>query len=97
MCDVKRQPDIETARSSTVGTPSIDIERRNFLKRSTAAFALAGLGAVRATPSLAQVYPTQPIRVIVPYPADRLMRDLFPSGALTRSNPPLDRVHLVKR
>ena len=45
------------------------MERRDFLKRSTAAFALAGLGAVRATPSLAQVYPTQPIRLIVPFPA----------------------------
>ena len=44
-------------------------ERGHFLKRSTAAFALAGLGAIRATPSLAQDYPTQPIRLIVPYPA----------------------------
>ena len=46
------------------------MERRDFLKRSTAAaLALAGLGAVRATPSLAADYPTNPIRVIVPYPA----------------------------
>jgi tripartite-type tricarboxylate transporter receptor subunit TctC len=46
------------------------MERRDFLKRSTAAaLALAGLGAVRATPSPAADYPTQPIRVIVPYPA----------------------------
>ena len=46
------------------------MERRNFLQRSTAAaLALAGLGAVRATPSPAADYPTQPIRVIVPYPA----------------------------
>jgi tripartite-type tricarboxylate transporter receptor subunit TctC len=46
------------------------MERRDFLKRSTAAaLALAGLGAVRATPSLAADYPTQPIRVIVPYAA----------------------------
>ena len=46
------------------------MERRGFLKRSTAAaLALAGLGAVRATPSLAADYPTNPIRVIVPYPA----------------------------
>ena len=46
------------------------LERRDFLKRSTAAaLALAGLGAVRATPSPAADYPTQPIRVIVPYPA----------------------------
>ena len=30
---------------------------------------MAGLGAVRATPSLAQDYPTQPIRLIVPFAA----------------------------
>ena len=30
---------------------------------------MAGLGAVRATPSLAADYPTQPIRLIVPFPA----------------------------
>ena len=66
---MKRLSDIQTARSGTVGAPSVDMERRDFLKRSTAAFALAGLGAVRATPSLAQVYPTQPIRLIVPFPA----------------------------
>jgi tripartite-type tricarboxylate transporter receptor subunit TctC len=46
------------------------MERRDFLKRSTAAaLALMGHGAVRATPSLAADYPTNPIRVIVPYPA----------------------------
>jgi tripartite-type tricarboxylate transporter receptor subunit TctC len=62
--------DIQIARSGAAGAPSLDMERRDFLKRSTAAaLALAGLGAVRATPSLAADYPTQPIRVIVPYPA----------------------------
>jgi tripartite-type tricarboxylate transporter receptor subunit TctC len=62
--------DIQIARSGTVGAPRVDMERRDFLKRSTAAaLALAGLGAVRATPSLAADYPTQPIRVILPYPA----------------------------
>jgi tripartite-type tricarboxylate transporter receptor subunit TctC len=45
------------------------MERRDFLKRSTVVFALAGLGAVRATPSLAQAYPTQPIRIISPFAA----------------------------
>src|SRR3954451_18451956 len=45
------------------------LERRDFLKRSAAAFALAGLGVVRATPSLAQAYPTQPIRIISPFAA----------------------------
>jgi tripartite-type tricarboxylate transporter receptor subunit TctC len=46
------------------------MERRDFLKRSTAAaLALMGHGAVRATPSLAADYPSQPIRVIVPYAA----------------------------
>ena len=46
------------------------MERRDFLKRSTAAaLALAGLGVVRATRSLAADYPTNPIHVIVPYPA----------------------------
>ena len=46
------------------------MERRDFLKRSTAAaLALAGLGPVRAAPSLAADYPTNPIRVIVPYAA----------------------------
>jgi tripartite-type tricarboxylate transporter receptor subunit TctC len=45
------------------------VKRREFLKRSTAAFALAGLGTVRATPSLAQAYPTQSIRLICPYAA----------------------------
>ena len=62
--------DIRIARSGTVGAPSVDMERRDFLKRSTAtALALAGLGAVRATPSLAADYPTQPIRLMCPYPA----------------------------
>ena len=45
------------------------MKRRDFLKRSTAAVALAGLGAVCATPSLAQAYPTQPIRIISPFAA----------------------------
>jgi tripartite-type tricarboxylate transporter receptor subunit TctC len=67
---VKPFLDIKIARSGTVGAPRVDMERRDFLKRSTAAaLALAGLGAVRATPSPAADYPTQPIRVIVPYPA----------------------------
>jgi tripartite-type tricarboxylate transporter receptor subunit TctC len=58
------------ARSGTVGVPSVDMERRDFLKLSTAAaLALAGLGAVRATLALAADYPTRPIRLIVPYPA----------------------------
>jgi tripartite-type tricarboxylate transporter receptor subunit TctC len=61
---------IQIARSGTVGATSADMERRDFLKRSTAAaLALAGLGAVRATPSLAADYPTHPIRVIVPFAA----------------------------
>ena len=55
------------AGSDTAGAPSVDIERRNFLKRSAAAaLALAGCGVIRATPSLAADYPTSPIRVIVP-------------------------------
>jgi tripartite-type tricarboxylate transporter receptor subunit TctC len=67
---VKPFLDIQIARSGTVGAPRVDMERRNFLQRSTAAaLALAGLGAVRATPAPAADYPTQPIRVIVPYPA----------------------------
>lgn len=61
--------DIQVARSDTVGALSVDMERRNLLKRSMAALALAGLGAVRATASLAADYPTLPIRVVVPYPA----------------------------
>lgn len=62
--------DIRIARSGTVGAPSVDMERRDWLKRSTAAaLAWAGLGAVRASPSLAADYPTRPVRVIVPYPA----------------------------
>src|SRR6266481_3319584 len=70
MCDVRLYLDIQIAQSGTVGAPSVDMERRDFLKRSTAAaLAWAGLGAVRATPSLAADYPTQPIRVIVPYAA----------------------------
>src|ERR1700704_1227387 len=62
--------DVRIARSGTAGVPSADMERRTFLKRSTAAaFAWTGLGAVRATPLLAADYPTRPIRVIVPYAA----------------------------
>src|SRR5262245_31985759 len=46
------------------------MERRDFLKRSTAAaLTVAGLGAVRVAPSWAADYPTNPVRVIVPYPA----------------------------
>ena len=46
------------------------LERRDFLKRSTAAvLAWAGLGAIRASPSLAADYPTQPIRIISPFAA----------------------------
>src|SRR4029077_15039014 len=55
--------------SSTVSATDVEMQRRDFLKRSTAALALAGLGAVRATPSLAGEYSTLPIRVVVPYPA----------------------------
>jgi tripartite-type tricarboxylate transporter receptor subunit TctC len=56
--------------SNTIGATNVEMQRRDFLKRSTAAaLALAGLGAVRATPSLAADYPTLPIRVVVPYPA----------------------------
>jgi tripartite-type tricarboxylate transporter receptor subunit TctC len=66
---VKPIVDIQIARSGTVGAPSVDMERRDFLKRSTAALAWAGLGTVRASPSLAADYPTRPVRVIVPYPA----------------------------
>jgi tripartite-type tricarboxylate transporter receptor subunit TctC len=56
--------------SSAVGATNVEMQRRDFLKRSTAAaLALAGLGAVRVTPSLAADYPTLPIRVVVPYPA----------------------------
>src|SRR3982074_320862 len=62
--------DVRIARSGTAGVPSADMERRTFLKRSTAAaFAWTALGAVRATPLLAADYPTRPIRVIVPYAA----------------------------
>jgi len=69
-CDVKPFLDIQIARSGTVGATNVDMQRRDFLKRSTtAALALTGLGAVRATPSLAADYPTLPIRVIVPFPA----------------------------
>jgi tripartite-type tricarboxylate transporter receptor subunit TctC len=42
--------------------------RRDVLKRS-AAFALAGLGAIRANRSRAADYPASPIRLIVTYPA----------------------------
>jgi tripartite-type tricarboxylate transporter receptor subunit TctC len=56
--------------SSAVGATNVEMQRRDFLKRSTAAaLALAGLGAVRVTPSLAADYPTLPIRAVVPYPA----------------------------
>ena len=62
--------DIRIARSATVGAPSVDRERRDLLRRSTAAaLAWAGLGTVRATPSRAADYPTHPVRVILPYPA----------------------------
>ena len=62
--------DFWIARSGTAGAQSVDWKRRDFLKRSTAAaLSLAGLGAVRATPSLAADYPTQPIRIICPYAA----------------------------
>ena len=64
---MKQLSNIQAGRSGTAGAPSVDIERRDFLKRSTAtALAWAGLGAVRATPSLAADYPTQPIRVRFP-------------------------------
>ena len=67
---MKPPVDIETARSGTIGAPSVDMERRGFLRRSTAAaLAWAGLGPVCAAPSLAADYPTNPIRVIVPYAA----------------------------
>jgi tripartite-type tricarboxylate transporter receptor subunit TctC len=65
---VKPLLDIQLARADLVGAPIVDMQRREFLKRSTA-LALAAFGAVRATPSLAQEYPTRPVRVIVPYPA----------------------------
>src|SRR5215813_11520743 len=45
------------------------MERRAFLKQSTAALALVGLGVARAAPAMAADYPTNPIRLIVPYPA----------------------------
>jgi tripartite-type tricarboxylate transporter receptor subunit TctC len=66
---VKPIVDIQIARSGAVGAPSVDMERRDLLKRSAAALAWAGLGAIRASPSLAADYPTRPVRVIVPYPA----------------------------
>src|SRR5262245_42335700 len=59
--------DIQIARRGPVA-PSVDNERRDFLKQS-AALALAGLGAIRATASLAADYPTRPVRIILPYPA----------------------------
>jgi len=59
---------ISPGRSVTVGAPGIDGKRRDFLKQS-AALALTGLGAVRASSSLAADYPTNPIRMIVPFPA----------------------------
>jgi len=67
---VKPIVDIRIPRSGTVGAPSVDRERRDLLRRSTAAaLAWAGLGTVRATPSRAADYPTHPVRVILPYPA----------------------------
>jgi tripartite-type tricarboxylate transporter receptor subunit TctC len=66
---VKRFSDIQIARPGTVCATDVEMQRRDFLKRSIAALALAGFGTVRATPSLAADYPTLPIRVIVPYPA----------------------------
>jgi tripartite-type tricarboxylate transporter receptor subunit TctC len=42
------------------------VKRRDFLKRSSAALALAGVGA---TPSWAADYPSQPIRIISPFAA----------------------------
>src|SRR5258708_13504112 len=61
---------VRIVRSAPVGAPSVDPERRGFLKQFTAAaFAWTGLGAVRAAPSLAADYPTRPIRLIVPYAA----------------------------
>jgi len=62
--------EIRNARSRPVCAPVGDVERRNFLKRSAAAvLALAGVGSARAAPSPAVDYPTNPVRVIVPYPA----------------------------
>ncbi len=70
MHDVKPVVDIQIAQSDAIGTPSVDMERRDLLKRSTvAALAWASLGVVPATPSLAAEYPTRPVRVVVPYPA----------------------------
>jgi tripartite-type tricarboxylate transporter receptor subunit TctC len=67
---VKPFLDIQMAPPGTVGAPGVDKKRRSFLQRSTAAaFALTGLGAVRATPARAADYPTQPIRLITPYAA----------------------------
>src|SRR5258708_26896293 len=61
---------VRIVRSAPVGAPSVDPERRGFLKQFTAAaVAWTGLGAVRAAPSLAADYPTRPIRLIVPYAA----------------------------
>lgn len=54
-------------RSGTVAL--VDIERRDFLKRSTATLAWAGIGPVVATSARAADYPASPIRLIVPYPA----------------------------
>ena len=55
-------------RSGAVGVARVDMERRDLLKGS-AACALASLGGVLATASLAADYPASPIRLIVPYPA----------------------------
>jgi tripartite-type tricarboxylate transporter receptor subunit TctC len=61
--------DFQIARCGTIA-PSVGMERRDFLKQSTAAaLTWAGFGLAGATPSLAADYPTKPIRVIVPYPA----------------------------
>jgi tripartite-type tricarboxylate transporter receptor subunit TctC len=59
--------DIRLFRSVTAGEPSI--ERRTFLKGSTAALALAGFGTIPATPSRSADYPAASVRMIVPYPA----------------------------
>jgi tripartite-type tricarboxylate transporter receptor subunit TctC len=65
--EVNSLPD-NPAPSGTGAPPSLDIARRDFLKRCPAA-ALACVSAIGATPSLALDYPTNPVRVIVPYPA----------------------------
>jgi tripartite-type tricarboxylate transporter receptor subunit TctC len=64
---VKPFLDMRIARSGTV--VPVDIERRDFLRRSAAALASAGFGSVGATRSLAADYPAGPVRMIVPYSA----------------------------